>query len=197
MATPSASKERSYNGDYMKVGKKAEEIVLAFLKSRPDVLGVNDFRELRAVQEADIDFAIKTIDGRVTLAEVKSDRHMGITENVLYEVLRMNHTCIPEKSCVLGWSARTPAQYILYYSPKLKKLYQFRSEQLRKAFQKYTQDVRKPNFDFVPTDKIKTTLNVLIPISYWKNIVKIYDLSVFADDDVIFQAVAPVRAYPC
>ena len=197
MATPSASKERSYNGDYMKVGKKAEEIVLAFLKSRPDVLGVNDFRELRAVQEADIDFAIKTADGRVTLAEVKSDRHMGITGNVLYEVLRMNHTCIPEKSCVLGWSARTPAQYIFYYSPKLKKLYQFRSEQLRKAFQKYTQDVRKPNFNFVPTDKIKTTLNVLIPISYWKNIVKIYDLSVFADDAAFFQAVAPVRAYPC
>jgi ribosomal protein L19 len=181
MATPSASKERSYNGEYMQVGKQAEEIVLSFLKSRPDVLGVNDFRDLRAVQEADIDFAIKTRDGRVTLAEVKSDRHVGMTGNILFEVLRINHTCISEKSCVLGWSARTPAQFILYYSPQLKRLYQFRSEQLRKAFQQYSRDNRKKmRIDVVPTDKIKTTINVLIPKPYWQNIVHIHDLSDFA-----------------
>ena len=181
MAIPSASKERSYNGDYMQVGKRAEEIVLAFLKSRPDVLGVNDFRELRAVQEADIDFAIKTVDGRVTLAEVKSDRHLGISDNVLFEVLRINHTCITDKSCILGWSARTPAQYILYFSPQFNRLYQFRTEQLRKAFQKYSHDMRKKiRIDVVPTDQIKTTINVLIPKKYWKHIVRIYDLSAFA-----------------
>ena len=96
--TTGADKARSYSGDYMAAGKKAEEIVMRYLQSKPYIIGLNDFRELRAVQEADVDIAIKTIDGRVTLAEIKSDWHLGVSGNVLFEVLRINHTAPPERS---------------------------------------------------------------------------------------------------
>jgi predicted nucleotidyltransferase len=160
-------KDRSYDGDYMERGKKAEEIVIAFLKRRPMVLNVIDFRELRQAQGADFDVGIVSIDGRVPLAEIKSDAYLGKTGNVLFEVLRINHTCDPDFSATLGWSARTPARYILVYAPSVEKIYQFDTNKWRKCFQKYTLETRKNmRISIVETDRIKTTINILMPISF-------------------------------
>ncbi len=161
----------------MAVGKKAEEIVMNFLQSKPYIIGINDFRELRAVQEADIDIAIKTVDGRVTLAEIKSDWYLGVSGNVLFEVLRINHTAPTDRCLTLGWSGRTPATWILYYSPQLNKIYQVRTSELRKAFQQYTKTERKnSNLSIVETDSIKTTVNVLIPWKYCSDIFTIHNV---------------------
>ena len=125
-----ANHARSYNGALMSRGKEAENIVIEFIKNRPDVLGISDWRELRQVQEADVDIAIKTRDGRTILAEIKSDSYLGISQNVLFEVLRINHTCQPDFSLTLGWSGRTPAKYILYYAPNVNAIYQFETSSI-------------------------------------------------------------------
>jgi hypothetical protein len=159
----------------MQRAKEAEARVMDFLKKRPDVLGVMDWRELQVQQEADIDIAIKTRDGRITLAEIKSDSHLGVTNNVLYEVLRINHTCAHEHATTLGWSGRTPAQFILFDAISVKKIYQIRTEDFRKALQEYTRVARKNiNVSIVPTDSIKTTVNILIPWNYCQKYFKIF-----------------------
>ena len=183
MPTPDANKERSYNGDYMAEGRFAEEVVMAFLKDYPGVIGIEDFRNLRAVHEADIDCAIKTADGRVTLAEIKSDRHLGITGNVLFEVLRINHTCQPDRAGYLGWSFRSPATYFLYFSPKLKKVFLCRANDLRQVVQAYTKEHRKAvRLDWVNTDAIKSTVNILLPWDVCKQVFKVYDVSKYIQE---------------
>ena len=175
--TTGADKERSYNGDYMADGKIAEEKVFEFLERQPQVVGVDDWRDLRIVHEADVDCAIKTRDGVVTLGEIKSDSHLGQSGNVLFEILRINHTCQHEKSGTLGWSLRSPATFFLYYAPSVGKLYICRADSLRKIFQSYTRKARKnTRLDWVNTDSIKSTLNVLLPWEICKSIFKVYDL---------------------
>jgi len=177
------TKTRSYNGDYMKAGRKAEEIVLGFLRERPEIVGVEDLRELRVMHEADVDCALYTRDGRVPLAEIKSDVYLGNSGNVLFEILRINHTCVPEKAGALGWSLRSPATYFFYYAPTPNKIYQCRADDLRGAFQRYTREERAgANPRWINTDSIKSTLVVLIPWDYCKGIFTIYDLP---DDEEI------------
>ena len=161
---PSAERERSYSGGYMKAGKEAEEIVLAWLLERPWVVGVEDLRSYRVMREADVDCGIRLADGRITLAEIKSDRHLGTTDNFVFESLRINHTAPPDRSITLGWSARTPAKNILYYAPTFKKLHAIETDEFRRAMQGYTAEARKKtNINYVETDNIKSTVNILIP----------------------------------
>lgn len=168
---------RDYEGHLKERGRKSEDIVINFLKKRPDVLGVLDFRDLRVVQEIDVDIAIKTADGLVTLAEIKSDAHLGVTGNVLFESIRVNHTCDTDYCITLAWGGRTPAKYILYHAPNVNKIYQFRTDLFRKAMQRYTQRVRNKSYiDVVPTDVIKSTINFLIPIRECAGSYVVHDL---------------------
>jgi len=188
MAVTGAEKQRSYNGDYMDDGRKAEEIVMRWIQDFPEVIGVEDWRELRAVQEADVDCAIKTSDGRVTLAEIKSDKHLGVTPNVLFEILRINHTCIPDRAGYLGWAFRSPATYFLYYAPSVKKVYQCRADALRKVVQGYTKQQRKnTRLNWVCTDAIKSTINILIPWSVCKDVFTIHDVHEYCEPEEIDQ----------
>lgn len=170
-------KKRSYNGDYMEVGKKAESIVMSWAKNHPGVLGVEDLTHLRPLQEADVDCSIKTIDGTVTLAEIKSDKYIKPEGNVLFEVLRINHTAPHDKSVTLGWTARSPATWILYYSPTLNTIFQCRFSDLRKVFQSHTHKKRsRTRISYVSTDSIKSTINILIPFSECSDIFTLHKL---------------------
>jgi hypothetical protein len=183
MPEPCSTRARCYDGDYMDAGRQAEEIVMRFLRHHPHVIAVEDFRQIRAVHEADIDFAIKTSDGRVRLAEVKSDRHLHEDGNVIFEVLRINHTCHADRSLVLGWSSRSPATYFIYYSPRTLKLYQCASNDLRAVLQKWTLNHRSDSlrrFIYIPTDSIKSTIAILIP---YKQCV-LNGISIFRTHDV-------------
>lgn len=176
--TTGADKQRSYNGDYMAAGKEAEKVVMDFLRLQPDVIGVDDWSNLQIVHEADVDCAIKTRDGLVTLGEIKSDVHLGVTGNVLFEILRINHTCKHEKAGTLGWSLRSPATFFLYYATSINKIYVCRVSRLREVFQSYTRTARQNvKTIWVNTDSIKSTLNVLIPWEYCKGIFKVYNLN--------------------
>lgn len=164
---PSAERERSYNGGYMDAGRAAEEKVLPWLARCPWVIGVEDFRALRVMRDADVDCGIKIIDGRIVLAEIKSDRHLGNSGNFLFEFLRINHTAPPDKAVVLGWSARTPARQILYFAPSFNIVHSIEADEFRRALQEYTKQARKSTrIDYVPTDAIKSTLSILIPARF-------------------------------
>lgn len=173
-ALPSSNNDRSYNGHYMAAGRNAETIVLSWLKEMPGVIGIEDLRNLRQMREADVDCSLTLYDGRVALAEIKSDWHLGVSGNVIFEVLRINHTCRTDRSCVLGWSARSPAQYVLFYAPQINSIYKISFDDYRAGMQVVTQK-NNPVVKVVRTDKIKTTINLMIPESSIKGITK-YDL---------------------
>ncbi len=93
--TPSETRPRSYDGDYMAAGRAAEGIVMAWLHEQPQFIGVESLTGLRQLREADVDCSFSLSDGRVTFAEIKSDRWLGKTGRVLFEVLRINHKVPP------------------------------------------------------------------------------------------------------
>ena len=166
-----ADQDRSYNGHYMEAGKKAEVIIMQWLEDNPQVVGVEDLRSLRQMREADVDVSLCLYDGRIALAEIKSDWHLGVSGNVLFEVLRINHTCNPEHSCTLGWSARSPARWLLFYAPQMESIYRLTFAEYRNGMQRATQD-KDPIIRVVRTDRIKTTINLLIPEKYFPSMLK-------------------------
>lgn len=186
-----AENGRSYNGAMMAVGRKAEEIILAWLQDHGDVLEVDDWRDLRAGQRADVDCAVYYEDGTVVLAEIKNDQFLKADGNVVFEYLRINHTAPPDKACVLGWTARTPAKFILYYAPTEHAVYVFRTEVMRRVFQSFTRTGRPSRSEWmnklarismrwVSTDDIKSTLVVCIPLSEFPaNSYKVFDVSAY------------------
>lgn len=172
--TTGKDKQRSYNGDYMKLGKHGEEIVLKWLRSHPDTLEVDDYRQLKVMYKADVDCAIYSRDGRVALAEIKTDTHLGKSGNLLFEILRINHTTNPYNAGTLGWSFRSPAHWLLYYGPSVNRIYRISFHEFRRGFQRFTDEKRKDTYiHFTETDNIKSTLNVLIPEEYFEGIMKI------------------------
>ena len=163
-ALPSKDNGRSYEGHYHDVGKAAENLVIAFFKSRPSVLGVDDLRDLRPMQRADVDAVIYSRDGTVALVEIKSDYHLGKSGNILFEVLRINHTAPPEKAIVLGWSQRSPAQWLAVYAPQLCQVWIARFYEYRRCFQAFTRDRRESTrVRWINTDNIKSTWAVMVP----------------------------------
>ncbi len=180
---------RSYDGAMMGKGKEGERVILAWLNDNPTTIEVDDLRDLRPMQKADVDCAIYNEDGTVCLAEIKSDDWLVEGGNVAFEYMRINHTAPPDKSCVLGWTARTPAKYVMYYATKEKRVYVFKSESLRRTFQKFTSDKRPKGGEWfsrlndlkmrwISTDSIKSTLIVCIPLSMFAaSDYKAYDVS--------------------
>ena len=178
MPKPSADRKRSYDSDYMEEGRKAEEIVLHWCKENPDMLGVLDCRSQREGMEGDFDFSITNTDGTIILAEAKSDIWLGISGNMVFEIARVNHTAPHDRAVTLGWSARSPATWCIFYAPSTEELFLIRFEDLRRCFQQYSRQARSAvKMKWIPTDNIKSTLIALIPRKYWERFVKIYDIS--------------------
>ena len=169
-----------YSGALIADGKKGEEIVLAFIRRSPMVLGVSDLRDIKEMRRADADCLIELWDGRVLLAEIKSDSHLGKSGNVLFEVLRINHIAPAYRAATLGWSAKTPAHWVFYFAPSVNSIYQVKFEDLRKSFQEFTANVRNFNplecIRWVNTDSERSTVNILIPWSYCKDKFQIHRL---------------------
>ena len=173
-APPGKNNKRSYSGKYMEVGKHAEKLVKEWLEKSGYV--VLDCRCDPEYQEKEIDYKVVVGDTFVT-TEVKSDYHLGVSGNVLFEVLRINHTAPPEHAMKLGWSARTEADRIVFYAPQPNKIYKIKTADYIKAMQDYTYDARgDTNFYYVETDNIKSTVNILIPVKYFEGMFTIEDV---------------------
>lgn len=166
MPIPDQTKSRSYNGDYMREGKEGESYVYDFLKSRSNVKNIDDLRDDPEWQQRDVDFRVRRHDASELLVDAKSDVHMGISPNVLFELLRINHTS-DDFPVRYGWSVASGAALFCIWSPPLMRLYRVWADDLRSAMRRYTDHARKnTRIDIVPTDRIKTTVNILIPRAY-------------------------------
>jgi len=168
------------NGEYAQKGKTAEQIVMAFVESHPDIIGIDDLRDVKQMRWYDVDACIRTAEGETFLAEIKSDDHLGVTNNVFFETLRLNLTAEPEHAVKLGWSQRSPARFLLYYAPKAAKLYVCRFDDLRRALQRYLLDLKRsggtPETKYITTSPEVTTQGILIPMSYCDGIFTVYDM---------------------
>lgn len=174
-------KPKSYSGDYMRAGELAEKIVRDWLLEHPEVVGVVDVSQLREIQRIDTDIIVKLNDGTHPLAEIKWDRHLGVSGKVLLEVLRFNHKAPQEAAGVLGWTLRTEARWILYFAPALACVYQFKTAELRRCLQAYTDSRRaETEFIWVDTDRVKSTLCVLLPEADCGSAYQVHDVIEYA-----------------
>jgi hypothetical protein len=178
MVSTGGNKGRSYSGDYMAAGKNAEEIIMRYLEGEPTVDHIIDCRDDPECQNQEIDFDVFLKNGKKIFVEAKSDTHLGVSGNILFEFARINHTVSNLDFCVRnGWSIRSRATHFIYYAEAVESLYIVKAPNLRTAMQEYTKQARKnTHFDYVSTDDIKSTVNILIPISFVKEI-KIVKLS--------------------
>ena len=169
--SPDGNRKNSYNGDLMKFGKTGERIVFDYLSRFGTV---TDLTNDRNKMLADIDFHFSGNNGS-WYGEVKTDRYMGKTGNVLYEILRINHTSdlFP---LTLGWSFRSEADKLFIYAPSVRKIYYADFSVYRSGFKGVSRTVgSKFKFDVIKTDKIKSTVNVYVPNI--TNIFSVVDLS--------------------
>jgi len=173
-------KARSYDGDYMKAGKIAEKVIIDWLTSHPDVIEVEDLRDVCEIQHTDMDITVRLRDGTHPLAEIKWDRHLGSTGKVLVEVLRLNHKAPTSVAGVLGWTLRTEARWILYFAPRFGYVYQFQTDALRHCLQCYTDAVRADTeFTWISTDRVKSTLCILLPLTACVGAFTVHDVIEF------------------
>lgn len=181
--TASKYKLRSYEGDYMAKGRQGQAIVLDLLKDHPQVVDVQDLSELRTFQQIDSDALFLTIDGLRPLAEIKVDEHVGVSNNIAFEIVRINHRTTDPRNCVtLGWSVYTAAPWIFYYGPVFAFVYQFSADALRRGFQRYTDEARSfSQLAWVDTDNIKSTLLALVPMRYFgSDDYRVHDAEIYA-----------------
>jgi hypothetical protein len=171
------NKTKSYNGDYMDIGKQGEQKVIEWLKARPSVLGISDFRDIRVIHEADIDIGIRLYKGNICLAEIKTDTYLGTTGNVLNEILRINHYANHQYAGYLGWTLRSPAEWLFYYAPnrKIPAIYIGRFSDIRLVLQRWTKNTEH-SVVITRTDEIKTTYNILIPECEYDSVFSINEI---------------------
>lgn len=164
--------QKSYQGELMRKGTENEEAILEWLERYgKDVI---DFREFRLAQRIDVDFGVETIDGRIVLAEIKSDKWIEEAGNLLFECNRINHYA-EENWFYLGWGWRSPAQKLIIRNPKTGDTFVFDFRRLRKFVGRYVGQVgKKLNTCIVETDKQKTTFNYLIPMTRVADLYKKY-----------------------
>lgn len=164
MPAPDRLRQRSYDGDMMFAGRDGESAVLDFLRQSATVSHIEDLRDDLHWRDLDVDFRVQRPWG-AELVEAKSDVHLGRSPYVLFEALRINHTS-REHPVTLGWSARSAADWFLIWSPEVGGLYFFRVGDFRTAMRKHSMTARKAmRVSIVETDRIKTTINFLIPLA--------------------------------
>lgn len=179
-----AEKPRSYDGDYMAIGKEGERIIIEWLKTNPEVMGIEDFRDIREVHDSDIDIGIRLWRGNICLSELKTDTWLGTKgqngrQNVLNELLRINHHCQHQFAGYLGWTLRSPAQFLFMYAPnRLPKPAIYRAEfsRMRAVLQRLACAGTLPKLQEIRTDIGKTTYVVLVPEEEYNDVFKIYEL---------------------
>lgn len=164
MPQPSKTRKRDYSGDYMAQGKSAESIVKKWLLGVGEVAEIQDVSNVKEYQEREIDFLITMRDGRKITAEIKSDLNTGKTRNVVFELLRVNHTARDDAAFVMGWSARSQAEHVFYFSVTENKIYSFTMAALRAAARAVFGG-KSPKVVAIPTDSIKSTIVLLVPVS--------------------------------
>ena len=95
----------SFEGD-LKVGSIGERVAWDILINLPDIRQVIDVRKDKRFQAEDVDFLIETLERQFLKVEVKADRRMGETGNIIYET---------DTSGNIGCMTKTKADLIYQY----------------------------------------------------------------------------------
>lgn len=148
----------------MEIGDAAEAVAVAFLRALPHVRQVRDVTRDATWQAREIDLRVEDARGAWHGIEVKSDRHIARTGNVLFELVRVHHSA--PVCAYLGWGVFSQAAWLFVWCPPAERLYTFNVTALREAFQRHTAAERsKLRLSVVPTDARRTTINVLVPLA--------------------------------
>ncbi len=151
------------DGRLMGIGKEGEAVAFAFMSNLSHA-GIEDVRADPVWQARDVDYRFTRMDGSTINVEVKSDRHIATTGNVLFELLRIHHSA--ERCAYLGWSVFSWADRLLVWCPPAERLYLFEVLALREAMQTYTQEARQSmKLRVIATDTQRTTISVLVPLA--------------------------------
>jgi len=170
MATPSAQKPRSYDGDYMEDCRKAEAAVLSYLAWNEHIGDVQDVREVKEYQSKDIDFLTMYSAGpfgKLPLSvEAKADKHLGVTGNVLFEVFRTYLGGKAESLLRTGWSWHSEAACFCMWGTVTRLLYVVPAIELRTGLQRALAAERTLKSSQIQTDANTITFLLLIPEKY-------------------------------
>ena len=176
-AIPSRSIPEGYNTKYVAVGAVAEKLIIDWLKQNPEVLHVDDLRDLRPMRRADVDCSLILRSGQVGLVEIKSDWHLGVSGNLIFEVTRIYHGKRDPFVFGLGWSAKTPATWILFYAPQKQEIWAIRGEDYRRFVETAIKaDPNVVKVRVIPTNENVTTIALIVPESVFEAGIKRYAL---------------------
>lgn len=149
------------------VGNDAEAIAEQFMAAVPNVKRVIDVSNVIDWQRREVDRRCELANGAWVNVEIKSDRHIHTSRNFSFELARLHHTATPEHCAYLGWSVFSEADRLLVWCPPAQRLYSFLTDDVRRGMQRYTQEVRgNMRTAIVTTDDKRTTINILVPLSY-------------------------------
>lgn len=163
MPIPDALRELSYDGDMMREGREGEAEVYEMLRRMPAVLRVDDVRDDVAWRARDVDFLVHRMVVPMQQIEVKSDRYIAKTGNFCFELARIHHT---GEFFRAGWSVFSEATHVYVWSAEPRCIYAMRMSVIRSAFRQFVRGNRQAQLALVQTDNQRTTLNVLLPLSY-------------------------------
>ena len=155
-----------FNADgLVQKGNIAEMVVYSFLLSQDHITNVVDVTKNREYQDVEIDFTFD-VGSLLYGVEVKYDKHIGNTKNVIFELTRI-HLTSQNHCAYLGWSVFSEADYIAVWCEPTQELYMIQTVKLRKAFQRYATAAKKSmQLRTIISDDTRLTINVLIPLSY-------------------------------
>lgn len=186
----------NYNDGYMaETGKKSEQIVIEWLGRSSQVKDVVPVMDSKMMQRVDVDVAVVLEDGRTILVEIKNDKNIkdGNDGNMLFELQRVYTTASPGHTSTLGWSVRTPAEYIAWYASKIEKIVLIKTTDYRIAFQEYMRKAgRNPRYDTqVTTENFCTTINVIFDKKYLFGRFEMYELDEQVKFELVEETVVP------
>lgn len=168
---------KSYTGAHIERGEQGEEIVKAWLEGLPQIVLLDDLRSDPEWRARDVDFRTTLTDGQTQMLEVKTDFHLGMSPNVLFEYARIYHRQRGDKCVRLGWSVFSSADKFLLYGPQVQRIYSIRANVFRAVMRAHTEKSRKATrLDIVSSDEGMSTMNMLIPLELCEPHMKVAQL---------------------
>jgi len=167
----------SYDGNLMALGLEGEACAAHFLAlaaaAGRDIVEFQDMRPHKQYFMYDVDFTCMLPSGCPILVEVKTDKHLGVTDNVLLEWSRFRALAAPRDALYTGWCFRSVADVLMYYAISVHKFYFARLPLLAERAQAWVLQ-RLPDKPQVVecifpaqwttcTDNTRITYNYLIP----------------------------------
>lgn len=162
-----------YCGQMRSAGKKGEDFIESYLKSKYGFENVERLTEDSHYFKKDIDFRVVN-NGNVHLIEVKTDSRINETGNIPFEFLRIYFR---DFTTYEGWGFRSEATGLIIKEDKSTVIYCFDFASLREDVRKYLLKIKgkvrvatvmsnSQEIITEPSSKndIKLTFNLLIPL---------------------------------